>query len=216
MSGILLTGFAPFGGEEINPSWEAVRRLDAETIAGRRIAALLLPCIYAAARDTLEKAALDKAPELLLGVGQAGGRAELSVERLAVNLDDAATADEAGVAAVDRPVVAGGPAAYFASVPVKRMVARLREAGIPAGASMSAGSFVCNHVFYAACHMAAARMPEMKVGFVHLPFLPGQAARRPGIAPSMALESMIEGLRVALAAALEPGEDLAAAAGHTH
>ena len=206
MPTILLTGFEPFGGEAVNPSWEAVRQLDGWECRGHRIAARLMPCVFGASLDALDLAVAETDPVALLGVGQAQSRAELSLERVAVNLDDARIPDNAGNQPVDAPVVAGGPAAYFASLPVKTIAAALRDAGIPAGLSHSAGSFVCNHLFYGACHLRAVRRPSLRVGFLHIPLAPEQAVRHPG-SPSMAVEQVVAGLRIAVETILTTAED---------
>jgi pyroglutamyl-peptidase len=153
-------------------------------------------------------------PALVIAVGQAGGRVDLSVERVAINVDDAPIRDNADKQLVDEPIVQGGPAAYFATLPIKAIVAALRTAGLPASVSQTAGTFVCNHVFYGLMHALAGRS-DVKAGFIHIPYLPEQAARHPGAA-SMSLEQMKEGLRVAIRTALAVDRDAAVAAGATH
>lgn len=178
---VLLTGFDPFGGETINPSWEAVRRLQGECIDGCRIETLLLPTEFGRSLPLLLEA-LAEEPRVVIAVGQAGGSGALALERVAVNIDDAAIPDNAGYRPVDIPVAAGGPAAYFSTLPLKALRAALRAAGIPAEISHSAGSFVCNHVFYGLMHRLAQRAQPLRTaaGFVHVPYLPEQAARIPG------------------------------------
>jgi pyroglutamyl-peptidase len=154
-------------------------------------------------------------PELVLAVGQAGGRAEVSLERVAINLIDARIPDNAGVQPVDAPVVAGAPDAYFSTLPLKAMLAALRDAGIPATLSHTAGTFVCNHAFFALAHRLARGRRNVRGGFVHVPYLPEQAARHPG-APSLPLATMIEAIRLCIDAALRTGEDAHYAAGATH
>ena len=194
---ILVTGFAPFGGEAVNPSWQAARRLDGWTCRGRRIAAREIPCAFGAAGAALEALIGELQPEATIAVGQAGGRADFSIERVAVNLDDADKPDNDGRQPVDAPVVAGGPVAYFASLPVRAIVAALRQAGLPASISNTAGGFVCNHLFYAACHLRETRFPTMKAGFIHVPYALEQGASHPG-APTMAVETIVEGLKIAI------------------
>lgn len=198
----LLTGFDPFDGEAINPSWEAVRALDGERIAGHRVVARQLPTEFARAPTVLTAAIEDLRPRLVLCVGQAGGRAQVSVERVALNLADARIPDNAGMQPTDSALVANAPHAYFAALPVKQIVARLNAAGIPAELSHHAGNFVCNAVLFALCHHIAHHAPELRGGFVHLPYLPEQARDRPNM-PSMALATMVEALRVAVAGAIE-------------
>jgi len=210
---ILLTGFAPFGGETVNPSWEAVRQLDGEMLEGHRIAARRLPVEFGVSLDALQAALRETAPVLVLCVGQAGGRAQLSLERVAINVDDARIPDNAGAAPIDEPVVADGPAAYFATLPIKAMLAALRGAGIPAEVSQTAGTYVCNHVFYGLLH--ALRDAPVRSGFLHIPWAPEQAARTPG-APSVSIDTVVAALRIALRTALKTTTDQRLAAGAEH
>ncbi|HLW90653.1 MAG TPA: pyroglutamyl-peptidase I [Roseiarcus sp.] len=196
-STILVTGFAPFGGESVNSSWQAARRLAGWTCHGHSIATREIPCAFGRSIAALEEAIVELKPKAVVSVGQAGGRSDLSVERIAVNLDDAEAPDNDGARPVDSTVVKGGPAAYFSSLPVKTIVSAIRQAGLPAALSHSAGSFVCNHLFYGACHLRAQRFKTMKVGFIHVPYLLDQGARHPG-APTMAVEAIAEGLKIAV------------------
>jgi pyroglutamyl-peptidase len=207
----LVTGFEPFDGDRINPSSAALRRLPAR-LGGLSLATRVLPCVFGEAAAALEAAIAETAPDLVLAVGLAGGRAELSLERVAINLDDARIADNAGNRPIDRPVVAGGPAAYFATLPIKAAAAALREAGLPAAVSNSAGTFVCNHVFYRLMHAAATAAPGFRAGFLHVPYLPEQAAERPG-APSLALDDIARGIAIVLAVAAARADDIATAEG---
>ncbi|MDC7829773.1 MULTISPECIES: pyroglutamyl-peptidase I [Pseudomonas] len=202
---LLLTGFAPFGGEELNPSWEAVRRLDGERLGDLPVVAAQLPTAFGAALRVLDELLDRHRPTLVVAVGQAGGRAELSLERIAINVDDARIPDNAGRQPIDEPVVAGGPAAYFSTLPIKAMVHALRAAGFPAAVSQTAGTFVCNHVFYGLQHRLQGT--GVRGGFIHIPYLPAQAANQPG-APSMALETLVAGLRLALTCAATTQADL--------
>jgi pyroglutamyl-peptidase len=208
---ILLTGFDPFGGESINPSWEAVRSLHGRRIGGHRILALQLPTEFAGSLRLLESAVRDVAPTILLGVGQAGGRRQLSLERVAINVQDARIPDNAGAQPVDEPVIVGGPAAYFSTLPIKAMQAALHAHGLPAEISQSAGTYVCNHIAYAMLHLAAKRH-GMRAGFIHIPYLPVQAARLRGVG-SMALADVVGGLEIALRTAIATPVDCKLAAG---
>ncbi|WP_374672972.1 pyroglutamyl-peptidase I [Ideonella sp.] len=213
---LLLTGFEPFGGETLNPSQAIVQALDGEVIAGVRVAARVLPCCFGGAPGALAQALQELRPQAVLALGQAGGRPDLTLERVAINLADARIADNAGEQPVDAPVVPGGPAAYFSRLPVKAMVAGLRAAGWPASVSHTAGTFVCNQVFYALMH-ALRDQPAVRAGFMHVPWLPEQAARLPAPAPSMPLAAQVEAVRAALGVALaHQGPDHAAAEGRTH
>ena len=186
---ILITGFDPFGGESINPAWEAVRQLPKE-VDGTKVAICQIPTIFGESVDRLLVAIEKEAPDAVICVGQAGGRPNITIERIAINCDDAHIDDNGGNRPVDLPVVEDGPAAYFSTLPVKAMVRDLKEAGIPAAVSNSAGTFVCNHTMYAALHYGATCRPEMKAGFVHIPYLPEQTTN----SPSMSVEMVIEGL----------------------
>ncbi len=193
---VLVTGFEPFGGAAINASIEAVHRLP------RRIGAMVivtaeLPTSYSRSIPALAAAIARLSPQLVLCVGQAGDRAALCVERVAINLQDARIPDNDGAQPVDAPVMAGGPAAYLSTLPVRAAVAALHAAGLPAQLSMSAGTFVCNHVFYGLMRLAAAHKPAFRGGFLHVPCLPDQAA--PG-APSMPADDIARGIEVVLEA----------------
>lgn len=212
---ILLTGFEPFNNEEINPSWEAVQALDGWAEVDFVVHARLLPCRFGKANKVMHRTVEELQPSIVIAVGQAGGRAELSVERVAINVDDAPIPDNAKRQPVDQPIVTSGPAAYFSTLPIKAIVHSLREAGLPAAVSHTAGTFVCNHVFYGLMHQAHEWGTTMRAGFIHIPYLPQQAAAKPG-SPSMALESVIEGLRIAIRTTLACDVDLREAGGVTH
>ncbi|WP_017460387.1 pyroglutamyl-peptidase I [Dyella ginsengisoli] len=208
---ILLTGFDPFGGETVNPSWEAVSALHGRRVAGHRIVARQLPTEFAASLKALRRSLREERPAIVLGVGQAGGRSRLSLERVAINVNDARIPDNAGAQPVDEPVVAGGPAAYFSTLPIKAMLAALREEGLPAEISNTAGTYVCNHIAYAMAHYTA-RQRGVRTGFVHIPFLPDQAVTH-AHAPSMSLEDVRRGLLVALRTAARVRTDARLTAG---
>lgn len=208
---ILLTGFDPFGGESINPSWEAVRALHGKRIAGHRVVARLLPTQFAASLRALKAAMREVEPAIMLGVGQAGGRNRLSIERVAINLQDARIPDNAGAQPVDEPVIADAPAAYFSTLPIKAMLAALQAEGLPAEISYSAGTYVCNHIAYAMLHLAA-KQRRMRAGFIHIPYLPVQAARLRGTA-SMAHADVVRGLEIMLRTATVTTVDRKLAAG---
>ena len=211
----LVTGFDAFGGERRNPSQEIARALDGANIAGHRIVGAILPTEFGRALGTLDALLTKHQPALVLALGLAGGRSELALERVAINLIDARIADNAGAQPVDVRVIEDAPNAYFSTLPLKAMLARLRDAGIPAALSLSAGSFVCNQVFFGLAHTLATRHTRTRGGFVHVPSLPEQAARLPGT-PSMALETMIEGVRLCLQVALTMRKDARYAAGLTY
>lgn len=212
--GVLVTGFEPFGGETDNPSWRIAEALHGRRLGGHAVTALRLPCVFGDALAVLDAALERHAPVLVLCLGQAGGRAEVSVERVAINVDDARIPDNAGASPVDEPVVAGAPAAYFSTLPVKAIVAALREAGCPAAVSQTAGTFVCNHVFFGLMHRLATRpaLRGTRGGFVHVPLLPAQAARHPG-QPSLPLALLVEATALAVETALAVKTDLRVAGG---
>ena len=206
---VLLTGFEPFDKDALNPSWEAVRALDGWCCEGALVHTRRVPCVFGAALQELDAAIDALQPQVVIGVGQAGGRSEITPERVAINVDDGRICDNAGCQPIDMPVVAGAPAAYFSTLPIKAMVRDLRGGGIPAAVSNSAGTFVCNHLFFGLMHRLATRpvASDGRGGFIHIPYLPEQAARCPG-APSMALDTMIAALRIAIATALTVREDV--------
>lgn len=208
---ILLTGFAPFGGESINPSWEAVQALDGEVLRGRRIVSRRLPVEFDHSLDVLRELIDTFDPALVLCVGQAGGRAQLSIERVAINIADARIPDNAGASPIDSPIVPGGPAGYFATLPIKAMLMELRAAGMPAEISQTAGTYVCNAVFYGLMH-ALRNRPRSRGGFIHIPYSPEQAARHPG-APSLSVGAVARSLQIALEVALATDVDLRMGAG---
>jgi pyroglutamyl-peptidase len=214
---LLLTGFEPFGGEFVNPSWEIARALDGWVCEGRTVRAVRLPCAFGDALRTLDDALAAHRPELVICLGQAGGRAEISIERVALNVDDARIPDNLGRQPIDAAVVPEGPAAYFSTLPIKALAHDLRGSGIAAAVSNTAGTFVCNHVFYALMHRLATTpaLAQARGGFVHVPYTPEQVAERPGT-PAMALATQVEGIRLALRSALLTREDVRETAGREH
>jgi pyroglutamyl-peptidase len=203
----LVTGFEPFAGDAVNPAGEAVLGLPSR-LGELAIHARVLPTVFGRTIAALEDALVTVRPDIVLCVGLAGGRAELSLERVAINVDDARIPDNDGQQPIDRPIVAGGPAAYFTGLPVKAAVAALREAGLPAIVSNTAGTFVCNHVFYGLMHLLATRHLPSRGGFLHVPYLPSQAASLNG-APSMALGQIVQGIEIILRVAAARTDDIA-------
>jgi pyroglutamyl-peptidase len=171
MQTVLLTGFEPFDNDLVNPSWEAARQLDGVQLGeGARIVAHCLPCAFATAGEHLARLISELNPAMVIATGLAPGRSEMSIERVAININDARIPDNLGQQPIDTPVVAGGPAAYFSTLPIKAMVKALRDAGVAAAVSQTAGTFVCNQVFYLLQH----RLVEAGVrsGFIHVPSAP--------------------------------------------
>ena len=194
MKRLLVTGFDPFGGEAVNPSREAVFSLP-EVIVEYELTRLEVPTVFGLAAETVLAVAEDLRPDAILCVGQAGGRSAITPEVVAINLREASIPDNEGNRPVNLPVVPDGPAAYFSTLPVRDMVASIKELGLPAQLSYSAGAFVCNDLLYTLLHRYAGT--SVLVGFVHVPYLPHQA--KEGV-PSMALEDLVAGLTAAVRA----------------
>ena len=215
---ILLTGFEPFGGDSSNPSWTAVlvgqEILRAE---GHEVEALELPCVFGESDGVLREAMVRLCPELVICVGLAGGRDRLSLERVAINVDDAGIPDNAGNQPIDEPVIPAGPAAYFSTLPVKSALRALQIAGIRAEVSQTAGTYVCNHVFYALMHQlsGAAVAAHARGGFIHVPYDEAQLPQG-STAPAMAARDMGEGIAVVVRTALEIPVDAKLSAGAIH
>lgn len=207
---VLLTGFAPFGGETVNPSWQAARALDGSVFGNCRVRAIELPCEFDTSLPALSHALRLTEPRVAIAVGLAGGRDGISLERVAINVIDARIPDNAGAQPVDVPVLHGGVAAFFSTLPLKASLLALREAGIGAQVSQTAGTYVCNQVFYALMH-AMRRRRNTRAGFVHVPWLPEQAARHGE--PGMALEDMRRALAIIVRCALAARVDVRVAAG---
>ena len=191
----LVTGFEPFGGDSVNPSWLAVSRLPKQ-VAGVEVHVAELPCSYANSAGLLRAAIAKVQPDIVLCVGQAGGRADLCLERVAINVQDARIRDNDGAQPIDSPVIEGGPVARFGSLPIKACVAEMRKAGLPAAVSNTAGTFVCNHIFYALMDMAERHPTPLRGGFLHIPFAPEQVT---GSAPSVAVDDVVRGIEIILA-----------------
>jgi pyroglutamyl-peptidase len=211
---VLITGFEPFGGEEINPSDVIARALDGRTIAGRRVVGRTLPCVFATANAELARALRETKPEVVICLGQAGGRAEITPERVAINVADARIPDQAGAQPIDVPIELAGPTGYWSTLPIKAIVAALRSKGIPATISQTAGTFLCNHVFYGLMHHVRRRRAT-RAGFIHVPFTLEQAARHAS-APGLPIEQMIIGIETAIDVSLTTNGDLHATGGATH
>lgn len=212
---ILVTGFDPFGGEKINPALETIKRLP-DTILGAQIIKLEIPTVVGKSLAKIKEAVEKENPDAVLSIGQAGGRSEITVERVGINIDDCRIPDNEGNQPIDEPVVKGGPAAYFVTVPIKAIVENIKAHNIPASISNTAGTFICNHVCYGVAHLAAQRTvagKPMKSGFIHIPFLPEQVIGKPALTPSMSLETIISGITHALEAIVKHGSDIKVSGG---
>ena len=194
---ILLTGFEPFGGESNNPSWDVAERFQEALTGDFEIAALRLPVDCKRAARELRTAITRIRPAAVIGLGQAGGRTSLSIEKVAINLADERADRESGDRAEGRPIVRGGPDAYFARLPISAMIDAITQRGVPAAMSLSAGAYVCNTVMYTALHVLRAQ-PEVPAGFIHLPYEAGQATLHPARA-NMGIDLMAVGIEAALA-----------------
>jgi pyroglutamyl-peptidase len=208
---ILLTGFEPFDGAPTNPSWGAVQAArDILSAEGLGVEAVELPCVFGESVQVLRREIERLRPALVVSAGVAGGRDRLSLERVAINCDDARIPDNAGNRPVDEEVVPGGPAAYFSTLPVKAALQALKIAGLRAEVSQSAGTYVCNHVFYGLMHHLATDSPGSRGGFIHVP-----REAQAGI-PGMSLPDMAEGIAVVVRTAWGTAQDLKLAAGAIH
>lgn len=203
---LLLTAFDPFGGEKVNPAQEAVK-LVRERIGSVCVIKCEVPTIFGKSVEAAVDAIERHRPDAVLCIGQAGGRADLTPERVAINLDDAAIPDNAGNQPIDKAIFPDGEAAYFSTLPVKAMVAAIREAGLPASLSNTAGTFVCNHLMYGVLYTLKKRYPGVRGGFLHVPMIPAQTHGREGV-PSMPLLDIVKGIEAAIAAIGACAEDL--------
>jgi pyroglutamyl-peptidase len=212
MKNILLTGFEPFGGDSVNPTEEIAREINDATIARHKVVGALLPCVFGAAIKELKHQVKLHDPELVICLGLAAGRGSITPERVAINVEDARIPDNAGQQPIDRPIVKDGPVAYWSTLPIKAIVQELRKREIPAEISQSAGTFVCNHVFYGLMHDLALHHAGVRGGFIHLPCLPEQAKDGQ---PSMPFELMTAAVRLAIETAATYRRDVKAAGGAT-
>ena len=198
---ILVTGFDPFDMQKVNPASQAVFKLPDE-ISGAAVIKLEVPTVFGRAAQVVREAIIKEQPDCVLCVGQAGGRACLTPELVAINYDDAGVPDNAGQQPVEQVIQADGQAAYFTQFPVKKLVSAIRKAGVPAKVSTTAGTFVCNHLMYQVQYLREQEFPQLKAGFIHVPFVPEQVTRRPN-SPSMALATIVKGLEAAIAVIVE-------------
>mgnify|MGYP002739654137 FL=1 len=203
---ILVTGFDPFGGEPINPAIESVKRLP-DNIAGAKIIKLEIPTVRKKSLEKIEKAINEHNPDVILSIGQAGGRFDISIERVGINLDDFRIPDNEGNQIIDEPVFPDGENSYFVKLPVKSMVQNVQKNNIPASVSYTAGTFVCNHVLYGVLYLIEKKYKGKKSGFIHIPFLPQQVVDKRNM-PSMELNTIVKGLTAAIEAIVKNNEDI--------
>lgn len=211
---VLVTGFDPFGGEPINPAWEAVKAMK-DTIAGTEIVKMQIPTVVGKSIEKIHQKMKELQPDLVISVGQAGGRFGVTPERVAINVTDARIPDNEGNQPIDEPIFSDGPAAYFSNLPVKAMVQAIKDAGYPSVLSNSAGTYICNHVMYGILYYIEKEFPNVRGGFIHVPYAPSQVVNKPST-PSMALADITASLEAAVAAAVSSKEDIRAVGGEIH
>ena len=213
MTTILLTGFEPFNGAATNPSWQAVRRVAVRWDRPETLITAELPVAFGATGDAMRALLAEHRPDLVVAAGLANGRGQVTPERVAINVDDARIPDNTGRRVIDQPVVPGGPAAYFSTLPVKAIVAALTERAIPAAVSNTAGTFLCNHVFYVLMDEIARSYPGTRGGFVHVPLASEDA---PADRPSLPFETITDALEIVIETSLRIAGDLALVGGAEH
>ena len=212
---ILVTGFDPFGGEKVNPALEAVKSLPS-VIHGAEIRWVEIPTVFYQSAEVLEAEIERYQPDVVLCIGQAGGRASLTPERVAINQDDARIPDNQGNQPIDTPIRLDGQAAYFSTLPIKAMVQAIKEEGLPATVSNTAGTFVCNHLMYQALYFADKKFPNMRAGFMHIPYMTEQVVNKPNTA-SMNLTDIVRGIEAAIGAIVDyKDKDIKLVGGTTH
>lgn len=204
MKKLLLTAFTPFDGERINPALEAVK-LVKDKIGNLLIVKLEVPTVFGKSIDTVREAIEREKPDFVLSIGQAGGRAEITPERVAINLNDARIPDNEGNQPIDEPIFPDGENAYFSTLPVKAMVEAIRKEGLPSSLSNSAGTYVCNHLMYGVLYYLDKR-PGIKVGFIHVPYIPEQTKNKKEM-PALELSEIVRGLEAAITAIAINGTD---------
>ncbi|MEG2353640.1 MAG: pyroglutamyl-peptidase I [Clostridium sp.] len=203
---VLITGFDPFGGEKINPALEAVKAMQ-NTILGSEVIKLQIPTVFGKAVVKIEEAIQLHSPDIVISIGQAGGRFDINPERVAINIDDARIADNDGQQPIDEVIQADGATAYLSNLPIKAMVKHISCNGIPASVSNSAGTFVCNNVMYGILYMIDKKYPNIKGGFIHVPFIPSQVLNKKNT-PSMSLADITKALELAVEAAVLNSTDI--------
>ncbi|PEZ74716.1 pyroglutamyl-peptidase I [Bacillus sp. AFS017274] len=211
---VLLTGFEPFGGERVNPSWEAVKQLHGEVIEDVTLVAEQIPTVFGKSVAVMEQLIQQHNPDIVICVGQAGGRLHITPERVAINMDDARIPDNQGNQPIDEPITDKGPVAYWSTIPIKRIVENMKESNIPASVSHTAGTFVCNHIFYGLMDYITRTSSSIRGGFIHIPFIPEQTINKE--APSLSLETIVKGIKIAAVTAAKYESDIHTVGGTTH
>lgn len=208
---VLLTGFDPFGGETVNPAEEAVKMVS-DNINGAQIIKITIPTVKTKSVQVIEQAIEKHNPDIVISVGQAGGRFDITCERVAINIDDFRIEDNEGNQPIDQIIQNDGQPAYFSNLPIKAMVKHMNENKIPASVSNTAGTFVCNHVMYGILYMIDKKYPDIKGGFIHIPYMTSQVIDKKGM-PFMSLEEIVKGLELAIEACTLYDEDIEAIGG---
>ncbi|WP_455793876.1 pyroglutamyl-peptidase I [Clostridium butyricum] len=203
---VLITGFDPFGGESINPALEAVKKLP-DNIAGSEIIKIEIPTVFRKSLEKIEENIIKHNPDIVISIGQAGGRFGITPERIAINIDDARIPDNESKQPIDLPIFEDGENAYFTTLPIKAMVEEMKKGEIPCSVSNTAGTFVCNHVMYGILYMAAKKYPNIKGGFIHVPYIPSQVLDKPNI-PCMSIDDITKGLELCIKAAVSNDSDI--------
>jgi pyroglutamyl-peptidase len=198
---ILVTAFEPFGGETINPSYEVLKRLD-DRIKGAEIEKLLVPTAFNVSIDKVIEKINEINPDVVLSIGQAGGRADISIERVAINIDDARIPDNLGYQPEDKIIDLEGETAYFSTIPIKRIAQAIKKENIPVSISNSAGTYVCNHLLYGVLNYLSKNRLNIKAGFIHIPYLPQQVLDKPNT-PWMSLDDMVKAITIAIETIVE-------------
>ncbi|MBM7687692.1 pyroglutamyl-peptidase I [Enterococcus ureilyticus] len=212
---VLVTGFDPFGGDSVNPAYEAVKMIPDE-VAGAKIIKLEIPTVFKESGEVLEVAIKEHQPDIVICVGQAGGRSAVSFERVAINLAEARIPDNKGNQPIGAKLEEDGQTAYFTTLPIKAMMKNVQNHGLPAYISYTAGTFVCNDIMYRLLYMIDKEFPKIKGGFIHVPFEPTQVIDRPVGTPSMPIQTIADSLLYAIEAAVITKEDIEENTGTTH
>ena len=208
---VLITGFDPFGGESVNPALEAVKMLP-ENIAGAEVIKLEIPTVFRKSLEKIEEKIEEINPDVVISIGQAGGRFGITPERVAINMDDARIKDNEGNQPIDTTIYEDGEHAYFSNLPIKAMVKEMIEGGIPASVSNTAGTFVCNHVMYGVLYLVNKKYENIRAGFIHVPYIPNQVLSKPNT-PSMSINDIAKGLELSIKAIVLNSEDIKAVGG---
>ena len=211
---VLITGFDPFGGESINPAWEAVKEIRDE-IAGAEIVKMQIPTVVGKSIEKVHNKMAEIHPDVVISVGQAGGRFGVTPERVAINVTDARIPDNEGHQPIDEVIFEDGDTAYFSNLPVKAMVQAIKDAGYPSSLSNTAGTYICNHVMYGILYYIHKEFPDVRGGFIHVPYAASQVVNKPNT-PSMAIADITAALEAAVSAVVKNETDVKAVGGEIH